>query len=283
MKYTCLHAYICAGFLLFCLGTGAVSGADEDERTFRDCDTCPVMTVVPAGQFIMGSPEDEAERDQDEGPQTVVIFSRPFAVGIFEVTFSQWDACHAAGGCDIRPDDVNWGRGPRPVFYVNRQDAEQYVQWLSGITGQNYRLLTEAEWEYAGRADTQTPFHYGTALSMVEANIDGSRPYNHSFKDIFRSRRSKAVGGYTANAFELHDIHGNVSEWVADCYHPDAYAWFPSYPGAVSSEDGACPGLARGGTSHYSGAFARSANRSAYDAGYRGLDVGFRVARDWQE
>ena len=283
MKYTGLRAYICAIFLLFGLGAGAVSGADEEARTFRDCDTCPVMTVIPAGQFIMGSPEEEVERDQDEGPQTEVIFSRPFAVGVYEVTFSQWDTCHAAGGCDTRADDVNWGRGPRPVIYVNRQDARQYVQWLSDVTGQTYRLLTEAEWEYAARAGTQTPFHYGTALSMVEANIDGSRPYNHSFKDSFRSRRSKSVGSYTANAFGLHDIHGNVSEWVADCYDRDAYAWFPSYPDAVPSKDGACPGLARGGTSHYSGAFARSANRAPYAAGDRGLDIGFRVARDWPE
>ena len=137
------------------------SGAPSP-RTFQARDAssaivpaCPEMVVVPAGEFMMGSPESEKGRGKDEGPQHKVTFAQPFAVGKFEVTFAQWDACTAEGGCTHKPGDETWGRGQRPVINVSWDDARQFVAWLAKKTGKPYRLLTEAEWEYAARAQTK--------------------------------------------------------------------------------------------------------------------------------
>ncbi|BDI04264.1 SUMF1/EgtB/PvdO family nonheme iron enzyme [Sphaerotilus microaerophilus] len=135
-------------------------------QRFRDCDddSCPWMVVLPAGSFMMGSPESEPGRDDDEGPQHRVKVAS-FAVGQYEVTFRQWDACVGAGGCKHKPGDEGWGRGQRPVINVSWSDAQQYVKWLSGKTGQTYRLPSEAEWEYAARAGTITPYAFGESLT----------------------------------------------------------------------------------------------------------------------
>ena len=118
-------------------------------KKFRDCDACPEMVVVPEGSFMMGSPASEKGRDGDEGPVHRVTFEQPFAVGKYEVTFAEWDACVAGGGCNgYRPNDIGWGRGRRPVIEVSWDDAQAYVRWLSEKTGEAYRLLSEAEWEY---------------------------------------------------------------------------------------------------------------------------------------
>jgi formylglycine-generating enzyme required for sulfatase activity len=155
-------------------------------RVFHDCaDVCPEMVVVPAGSFMMGSPSAEiaefakealAERTpfkiklkiqhfielfQREGPQHGVTIARPFAVGRFEVTFAEWDACVSAGGCTHRPGDSGWGRGRRPVMSVSWNDTQEYTSWLSRRTGKTYRLLSEAEWEYAARAGSTTRYHFG--------------------------------------------------------------------------------------------------------------------------
>ena len=120
-------------------------------ETFRDCGECPEMVVIPAGTFMMGSPDSEVGRSKDEGPQHKVTIARPFAVSRYEITFDQWDACVAAGGCKDRPEDQGWGRGKRPVTNVNWDNAQNYAAWLSKKTGKRYRLLSEAEWEYAAR------------------------------------------------------------------------------------------------------------------------------------
>ena len=136
------------------------------------------MVVIPAGSFMMGSPGRRAGAATDnEGPQRRVTIAQPFAVGKFEVTFAEWDACVAASGCTHKPGDEGWGRGKRPVLNVSWDDAKQYVDWLAKTTGQPYRLLTEAEWEYAARAGTTTPFSFGPTISTEQANYDGNCTY----------------------------------------------------------------------------------------------------------
>ena len=148
--------------------------------TFKDCDNCPEMVVVPAGSFMMGSPTSEKFRYKDEGPQHRVTIPRSFAVGKFEVTLAEWDACVSAGGCTRQPSDSGWGRGRRPVIKVSWHDANTYVKWLSRKTGKSYRLLSEAEWEYSARAGTRTPFSTGRRITTAQANFDGNYTYDGS-------------------------------------------------------------------------------------------------------
>ena len=170
---------------------------------FRDCPECPEMVVVPAGSFRMGSPESEEGRDDDEGPMRRVTISEPFAVGKYEVTFSEWDACVSAGGCEgRRPDDRGWGRGDRPVINVNGRHAQAYVAWLSERTGKRYRLLSESEWEYAARAGTTTRYSWGDRIGRNRANCDGCGshwvPEQNSLLVI---GRTVPVGSFAANGF----------------------------------------------------------------------------------
>ena len=142
--------------------------------SIKECDKCPAMVVVPAGGFTMGSPAIETGRDIDEGPQHRVTFAEPIAVGRFAVTFDEWDACVDDGFCDgYKPQDQGWGRGSRPVINVSYDNAVTYVEWLSRKTGKAYRLLTEAEWEYAARAGSTTAYYWGTGIGKGNANCDG--------------------------------------------------------------------------------------------------------------
>ena len=190
-------------------GNVAGGSAYKPGDTFRDCGVCPKMVVVPAGTFLMGLPPDEPVRDGDEGPQHGVTIAKPFAVAETEVTFDEWDACVEDGGCGgYRPDDEGWGRGRRPAINVSWNDARAYTQWLSDKTGQDYRLLTEAEWEYVARAGTTTAYWWGDTFDGAKAN-NGSR--------------TTKVNRYPANPWGVRDVAGNVWEWVADCYDENAY------------------------------------------------------------
>jgi formylglycine-generating enzyme required for sulfatase activity len=187
---------------------------------FRDCGDCPLMVVVPAGSSMMGSTEAEREwvvkqggrqeRVDEEMPQHPVEIRRPFAVGKYEVTFDEWDACVRGGGCNGYKPDRGWGRGRRPVINVSWNDAKTYVDWLKRATSQPYRLLSEAEWEYAARAGTTSRFWWGNEITLANAN----------YQNLLN--RSTEVGRYPPNRWGLHDTAGNLREWVEDCYH-DSY------------------------------------------------------------
>ncbi|MDE2892503.1 MAG: SUMF1/EgtB/PvdO family nonheme iron enzyme [Chloroflexota bacterium] len=247
------------------------------DRVFRDCAECPELVVVPAGTFMMGAPRSEEGRSDNELPRHRVTIREPFAVGVYEVTFAEWDACVDAGGCGRIPDDEGWGRGRRPVINVSWDDAQGYVRWLSDRTGKEYRLLSESEWEYVARAGTETPFHFGSTLSTSQANYIEDFTYGNGSTGEYRGQTVE-VGTFAANKYGLHDVHGNVFEWVEDC-------WNDSYTGAPSDgsawERGDCSGrVSRGGAWN----FKREQLRSAYrfirnDTGHRINHLGFRVAR----
>ena len=260
--------------ILVLAGCMATNGAGVGQR-FRDCAECPEMVVVPAGSFLMGSPDAEEGRDEDEGPLHRVTFAAPFAVGIYEVTFDEWDACVADGGCGgHRPYDEGWGRGRRPVMNVNWEDAQLYVDWLSDRSGWRYRLLSEAEWEYAARAGTTGPFHTGSTISTDQANYDGDLIYGNGVWGEYR-KRTMPVGSFPANGFGLHDMHGNVWEWVQDCWAAD-YQGVPN-DGAASGSGDCTMRVVRGGSWVSSPVSLRSANRMGYDDW--GAFTGFRVVR----
>ena len=256
------------------------SSAPKD--ALRDCANCPEMVVIPAGEFMMGSPSSERGRNPDEGPQRKVVFAQPFAVGRHEVTFAQWDACVAEGGCANKADDNNWGRGRRPVINVSWNDAKEYVAWLAKKTGKPYRLLTEAEWEYAARGTTKAtdrlqPFSTGATINPTQANYDGNFIYGNGAKMGIYRQKTLDVGSFRPNAFGVYDMHGNVWEWVEDCYK-DSYAGAPTDGTAVTSRD--CTlNILRGGAWNYYPQLLRSAYRYASAPGVRTENAGFRVAR----
>ncbi len=254
-------------------------------QTFRDNlsggGSGPEMVVVPAGTFRMGSPNSETGRDQDEGPLRTIRIGAAFAVGKYEVTWAEWNACVSDGGCsnagpDSKGGDEGWGLGKRPVINVDWNDAKAYAAWLSRKTGETYRLLSEAEWEYAARAGTTTPFSFGQTITPSQANYDGNYTYGSGPKGTYREK-TMPVGSYPANAFGLHDLHGNVWEWTQDC-------WNGSYAGAPTNgaawESGDCSRrVVRGGSWFSIPQYLRSASRNRDDTSNRYIDIGFRVAR----
>ena len=243
----------------------------------RDCETCPQLVVVPAGSFTMGSPDSEWGRFANEGPQRQVTITEPFAVGVYEVTFKEWDACVNGGGCNgYEPNGEGWGRGDRPVINVSWDDARAYADWLSQRTGQRYRLLSESEWEYVARAGTLEPFHTGITISADQANYDSSYTYGSGKKGRYRGRTVQ-VGTFSPNAFGLHEVHGNVWEWTQDCWNGD-YTDAPT--NGVARETGECgQRVLRGGSWGDVPWLLRSADRGKEEPGIRGPKIGFRIAR----
>jgi formylglycine-generating enzyme required for sulfatase activity len=240
----------------------------------------------------MGSPADEEGRESIEGPQHKVRIGKPFGVGKFETTFAEWDACVTGGGCKHKPSDNGWGRGKRAVSDVS-WDAitKEFLPWLSRKTGKTYRLLTEEEWEYAARAGSAMPFSTGMTISPEQANFDGRETFRGSAKGQYRQRPIE-VGSFQANAFGLHDLHGNVWEWVEDCYK-NSYAGAPSDGSAVVSGDCSMR-VMRGGSWASAPRFLRAASRSFFlpdlvpehgtkslvpDINWGEPDHGFRLAR----
>jgi len=258
-------------------------------NTFRDCPACPEIMVVPAGEFVMGSTLEETGH-LDEKPQHTVRIAKPFGVGKFEVTFDQWDACTNAGRCPAAKDD-DYGRGKYPVINVTWRDADGYTKWLSETTGRTYRLLSEAEFEYAARAGTQTAWFWGDAPDSWgsrqaceyanthdEAGKEVHPMYvwsHHKCNDGYGE--NGPTGSYKPNAFGLHDMIGNVREWVADCFQ-SGYDGAPS-DGSVRPHQGACEKrVVRGGTWLDGPSTSRSAYRYSEAENFSNYQLGFRVA-----
>jgi formylglycine-generating enzyme required for sulfatase activity len=276
--------------------------------TFRECkEHCPEMVVIPAGTFVMGSPDGETPvigldgkpksgplapkeegRGNNEGPQHEVKIPRAFAAGKYTVTFDEWDECKALGGCPPLSDS-GWGRGRKPVINVSWDEAQKYVMWLKLMTGKNYRLLSEAEWEYAARAGTATAYSFGENYPASKKICEYA-----NFADISLKKAAPAfqtsdicddgqvitatVGSYKSNSFGLHDMHGNVNQWTEDCW-VELYENAPK-DGSASKTENCDKRVARGGS--WSGPPENL--RSAYRAGgFQPVDrhttLGFRVGR----
>ena len=249
----------------------------KPKDVFKECDKCPEMVVVPAGSFMMGSPSDEKERSADEGPQHRITFAQQFVVGRFSVTFDEWDACVADGACNgYRPRDQGWGRGQRPVINMSWADAKAYVAWLSRKTGKPYRLLSEAEREYVTRAGTTMPFWWGASITTRQANYNGNHSYNGSPKGEYR-KQTTPVNTFGPNPWGLYQVHGNVWDWLEDCYQ-DSYAGAPSDGSAWTSGD-CSRRVLRGGSWVNHPRFLRSARRGGISSGDRDNNYGFRVGR----
>jgi formylglycine-generating enzyme required for sulfatase activity len=240
------------------------------------------MVVVPAGEFLMGSSPSEIDARtkeypdhkswwQSESPQRKVTLAKPFSVGKFETTFAEWDACVAAGGCKHKPDDKGWGRGKRPAINVSWDDiTKQYLPWLSRKTGKSYRLLTEAEWEYAARAGTTTRYAFGDSITKSQAQFSEG-PSGSAGKTV-------EVGSFKANAFGLHDMHGNVWEWAQDCWNTN-YQGSPVDGSAWTTGDCSVRMLRGGSWRNPARIHLRSANRNRSTIDSRDFNYGFRVAR----
>lgn len=233
----------------------------------------PEMVHIPAGTFMMGSPESEKDRKPDEGPQREVTIAA-FEIGKYEITFDEYGAFAQATN-RVLLDVRGWGLGKRPVIYVSWDDAKAYVKWLSEQTGKQYRLPTEAEWEYAARAGTQTRYWWDNDIGNNNAVCDGCGSQ-------WDNKYTAPVGSFKANTFDLHDTAGNVWEWVEDCWHDD-YRNAPTDGSAwLDANGGNCNRrVTRGGSWGNSPLRLRSAVRSRGDTDFTNASVGFRVARDF--
>ena len=260
----------------------ATLGGDISERKFRDCPDCPEMVAIPGGEFLMGSPDGEKERKDNGGPQWRATIE-PFAASATEITWGQINTCIAAGGCvgneasdETRSDQ--WQQPAIPVINITWVEAMAYIDWLNTrVEGEPYRLLSEAEWEYAARAGTTTPFHTGETLRDSQANFNASRVYNGSPKGTW-PRRPMPAGYYPPNAFGLHEMHGNVAEWIADCSVRSYLGRFGT--ATIYDEPGCRTRAVRGGSWEKVPSYVRSAFRDGFPDTGRDDGIGFRVARD---
>ena len=237
----------------------------------------PEMVDIPGGSFLMGSPDSDKKADEYEKPQHQVTI-QPFQIGRYEVTFDEYDLfshlIESEGGCvdkheiKVNVSDEGWGRGEQPIVNVSWEDAVCYAQWLSKKTGKDYRLPSEAEWEYAARAGTPTVYWWGDDIGSNRANCTncGSQ---------WDNKQTAPVGSFKPNPFGLFDTVGNVWEWVADCYHV-IYQNAPA-DGSIWQAENCKEGVVRGGSWSYSQVNARAAYRLPSHPGNRLSSFGFRL------
>ncbi|MEO1609781.1 MAG: SUMF1/EgtB/PvdO family nonheme iron enzyme [Pseudomonadota bacterium] len=249
-------------------GVQALKPAPESGDIFTDIEgVTPEMVVVPAGEFLMGSPDNEGDRYNDEGPQHTVTISQPFAVGRYPIIFDEWDKALDLGFGGPKLKDI-FGRDRQPVINVSWDEAKAYADWLANYSGKPYRLLTEAEWEYACRAGSVTRFSFGDAESELG---------QYAWYSSNAGWETHPVGAKKPNAFGLYDMHGNVWEWVND--------WYGVYQsGPQTDPQGPNTGRSRvyrGGSWDLGARSLRSAGRSDVGPGIRSDNLGFRLARTY--
>lgn len=230
---------------------------------FYDCANCPWMRVVPAGTAYVGSPASEPGRNGDEPMQAEARIARPFAIGVYEVTYAEWSACVRDKAC---PKLGNWAKeNPNPLIPatdISFEDAQAFLAWLSVQSGRAYRLPTEAEWEYASRAGSQSAFPWGDDIAPSQANYDHTATYRGSPGAPYRGY-PEAVNGYPPNSFGLYQMQGNVWEWTSGCTDQSCRAR-----------------VLRGGSFESAPVELRAANRLSQAPAKRRQDAGLRVARD---
>jgi formylglycine-generating enzyme required for sulfatase activity len=229
------------------------------------------MALVPSGSFLMGSPSNELESYSDESPQHEVKITEEFYLGKYLVTQEQWEAIMGEN-----PSYFKKGK-KYPVDSVSWNDCQEFIKKLNAQTGKKYRLPSEAEWEYACRAGTKTPFYYGETISTEQANYDGNYVYGGGKKGKYRKETTE-VGSFPGNGFGLYDMHGNLWEWCED-------DWEANYKTARTQEPYKCTSngkVLRGGSWVSLPWFCRSANRLRYDADYSDNGRGFRLSMDWE-
>jgi formylglycine-generating enzyme required for sulfatase activity len=274
----------------------ALGLAVELRDTLKDNSQGPLMVLIPGGRFLMGSPADELERGHDECQHEVQV--AVFTIGKYATTVGQFKGfveatgyrteaekdggCYSWTGSEWKQNPARNWRYPgfsqadnQPVVGVSWNDAMAYVGWLSGQTGQQYRLPTEAEWEYACRAGTTTPFHFGETISTDQANYNGNDTYSNGHKGIYR-QKTVAVGQFSANAWGLHDMHGNVWEWTCSEYDRN---YGKAALRCVSDPNSGRPRVLRGGSWYDEPKWLRGAARCVWFPCNRNEDAGFRLAR----
>jgi formylglycine-generating enzyme required for sulfatase activity len=263
------------------------------DRFLDGAGTGPDLVLIPTGRFQMGSPEHERKKAMEAGsqknwldretPQHWVGIEQPIALGRYPVTVGEWRAFVEATGWQPQ-GEFNWAApgfpqgADHPVVGVTWNDAQLYLRWLSTMTGQVYRLPSEAEWEYACRAGTRTAFSFGDSISTALANYDGNYSYNGSPKGTYRQGTSR-VGEFASNPWGLFDMHGNVWEWVQDVVH-DNYEGAPNTGRAWEEGGDQARRILRGGSWLYNPRYLRSALRNGFAASLSNDIVGFRVARN---
>lgn len=261
------HCVVFVTALLLSLG---LSPADAQQArqvgtVYRDCPSCPEMVVIGPGSFTMGEVGHTRRT-----PLHKVTIGYSFAVGRYDVTFDEWDACVADGGCSgYRPDDHGWGRGRRPVINVSWDDAQGYAAWLAKKTGKHYRLISEAEWEYVARAGTTTTFWWGNDIGRGNANCSGCG-------SKWDKVQTSPVGSFKPNAFGVYDTAGNVTQWVED-------RWNSTYDGAPQDGSAWETGdqlrrVMRSGSWYNYVTFQTSSYRNGNSPRVRNPKLGFRVA-----
>jgi formylglycine-generating enzyme required for sulfatase activity len=280
----CLLLVLPAALLLAVLPEGRSAPAPRKAKRFTN-SVGMKFVLIPAGKFVMGSPNDETDRNAIEVPHTVEI-TRPFYMSVYLVTQAEYKkviGSNPSHFCAAGPGRANVGGANTDRFPVERvswNDALQFCAKLSAragekAAGRTYRLPTEAEWEYACRAGTTTPFHFGKSASSTQANFIGHYPYGGAAKGPYLQRTCK-VGSYKPNAWGLYDMHGNVCQWCSDWYDTSYYKNSPKKdpkgPASASIR------VLRGGSWLYSGSSCRAANRDGLGADGRQHFIGFRVA-----